>query len=100
MVSGRRRTGRPPTANEIEALVARLVAEYRGWGLALRPELLKGGSRFWTDDAPLFQSGADEAKRAAGRCSQSEWATIRPSGRSLACYFFASGAGVAGRSEL
>jgi hypothetical protein len=45
MLSGRRRTGRSPTANEIEALIARMAGE-----------LLKGGNRFWTDDAPLVQS--------------------------------------------
>ncbi len=50
MVSGRRRAGRSPMANEIGSR----AGGRESWvGLALRPELLKGGSRFWTDDAPL-----------------------------------------------
>lgn len=42
--------GGPPTANEIQSLIARMAEENRGYGEALRPELLEGGSRFWTDD--------------------------------------------------
>jgi len=52
MVSGRRRTGRPPTANEIEALIVRVAEENRWWGEALRPELLKGAADSGRTNAP------------------------------------------------